>query len=139
MRLVVDASVAVKWFVEEDSAEPFMAQAEAVLAAIEDRETQLFAPSHWMAGVVAVLSRLEPRVARDAIITLHDMRPEVVDGVSVLQRAAALAIDLRHHLFDTLYHAVALEADATLVTADARYFAKAEPLGAIRMLGSWTG
>jgi len=42
-----------------------------------------------------------------------------------------------HHLFDTLYHAVALEEGATLVTADAAYFAKAKDLGGIELLADF--
>jgi hypothetical protein len=42
---------------------------------------------------------------------------------------------LNHHLFDTLYHAVGLQApNATLITADERYYRKAEPLGHIVLL-----
>ncbi len=40
-------------------------------------------------------------------------------------------------MFDTLYHAVALERDATLVTADLRYARKAERLGHLVALPRW--
>ena len=138
MRLVVDASVAVKCFVRDRPDEPFMAQAEALIVEIERPRTMLFAPGHWIPEVIAVLTRSEPRVANEAILALTDMRPEIVTTVPVMRRAAALSIALQHHLFDTLYHAVAIETGATLVTADERYFEKAEPLGAITMLGAWT-
>ena len=47
-------------------------------------------------------------------------------------RAISLATQLNHHLFDTLYHALALETPiARFVTADRRYFAKAQHLGQI--------
>ena len=51
-----------------------------------------------------------------------------------------LAVDVRcqHHLFDTLYHAVAMQnPDATLVTADRRYYDKARSEGQIIMLADW--
>jgi predicted nucleic acid-binding protein len=51
-------------------------------------------------------------------------------------RATRLAIEIRHHLFDTLYHAVALEHDALLVTADETYCSKAERFGTIRISDS---
>ena len=51
------------------------------------------------------------------------------------QRAITLATQLKHHLFDTLYHALALETpSATFVTADRRYFDKAKHLGQITWL-----
>lgn len=48
---------------------------------------------------------------------------------------AALAINfsatLEHHLFDALYHALALDTGATLVTADTHYQRRAAHLGGI--------
>jgi hypothetical protein len=46
MKLVVDASVAIKWFVGTRPDEPHAVQALAVAAAIEGSETELFAPGH---------------------------------------------------------------------------------------------
>lgn len=137
MRLVIDASVAVKWFLGARANEPYVAQAEAVAAAIERSETELFAPGHWMAEVVAVLARLEPGIVDDALVLLDDMKPTLIHGVPVLRRAADLSIALDHHLFDTLYHAVALEEGATLVTADGAYFGKAKDLGGIELLADF--
>ena len=57
--------------------------------------------------------------------------------MATLRRAAELSIALDHHLFDTLYHAVALEEGATLVTADATYFGKAKNLGSIELLADF--
>lgn len=60
------------------------------------------------------------------------------DDQAVLRRAAHLSIEINHHLFDTLYHAVALEhEDALLVTADERYYRKAERYGTIAPLSDW--
>jgi predicted nucleic acid-binding protein len=71
------------------------------------------------------------------LIALNDMSPVVIQGLSVLKRAADIAIALDHHLFDTLYHAVALEVGAILVTADEVYFNKARGLGAIQLLADF--
>ena len=49
----------------------------------------------------------------------------------ILGRSIQLVGDLQHHLFDTLYHSVALERDATLVTADQPYARTAGALGQI--------
>ena len=49
--------------------------------------------------------------------------------------ACTLSCDLNHHLFDTLYHAVALNLDrAVLVTADKHYYDKAQRYGSISLL-----
>ena len=134
MKLVVDASVAIKWFLAARPEEVHLAQAEAVAAAIEDSRTELFAPSHWIAEIIGVLARVEPGIIDDALLVLDDMKPTLIDGVSTVRRAADISIRLNHHLFDTLYHAVAIETSAILVTADDAYFDKAKTLGAIQQL-----
>ena len=48
-----------------------------------------------------------------------------------------MSIALDHHLFDTLYHAVALEEGATLVTADETYYGKAKDLGGVGLLADF--
>ena len=134
MKLVVDASVALKWFLGGQPTELDVAQAEAVEAAIEQGATDLFAPIHWIAEVISVLARAKPDSVDDALLVLYDAQPIVIAGAAVLKRAAGLSMALNHHLFDTLYHAVALEEQATLVTADEAYFGKAKDLGAIQLL-----
>jgi predicted nucleic acid-binding protein len=58
----------------------------------------------------------------------------------VLKRGVELAIELKQHLFDTYYHAVALEtADAMLITADERYLRAARTKGRITYLMDWDG
>jgi predicted nucleic acid-binding protein len=64
VKLVVDASVALKWFL--GASEANLDQAGAVAAAIERADTELFAPPHWTAEVAAVLARLEPELMDDA-------------------------------------------------------------------------
>jgi predicted nucleic acid-binding protein len=73
------------------------------------------------------------------LLELHDAHPKVIHGVPILKRAAELTVVLRHHLFDTLYHAVALEEGATLVTADEAYFTRAKELGSIARLADFSG
>jgi predicted nucleic acid-binding protein len=131
VKLVVDASVALKWFLPEVPQEPHLDRAEAVVAALDRGGTQLFAPVHWAAEVISVLARFRPALVDAALVALADTNPKVVHGVSVLKQAADISVALNHHLFDTLYHAVALEEGATLVTADEVYFTKAKDLGAI--------
>ncbi len=74
----------------------------------------------------------------DALLFLDDMRPITVGGMQALKRAADMSVALNHHLFDTLYHAVALEEGATLVTADEVYLGKAQGLGGISSLADFS-
>jgi predicted nucleic acid-binding protein len=63
------------------------------------------------------------------------MELPVLDTPEVYLTACELAGALGQHVFDTLYHAVALETpSATLVTADERYYRKAVGRGSILLL-----
>ena len=94
-------------------------------------------PVHWLAEVAAVLARVTPGQAEEDIGLLYALSLPVRDRPEILQRARRLSIDLDHHLFDTLYHAVALDTDSVLVTADAQYLNKAARLGHIVHLADW--
>jgi predicted nucleic acid-binding protein len=63
----------------------------------------------------------------------------VTDDPVVLRRACEMAIELKQHLFDTLYHAVALETpDAVLITADESYCRAARATTGVVKLGEWS-
>jgi predicted nucleic acid-binding protein len=137
MNVVVDASVIVKWVFQAPEVEENTEQALELLTAIRDGKVSLLQPSHWLVEVAAVVTRLRPELAESALDLLDAMEFPAVDGLPVLQRASRISQDLDHHLFDTLYHAVALEYGCTLVTADGKYFRKARHLGRIVSLDTW--
>ncbi len=74
----------------------------------------------------------------EAIDLLDSMELATAADAGLYKRASRLAQELDQHLFDTLYHALALENDALLVTADDRYLHKAGRLGRIVALDRWT-
>lgn len=138
MTLVVDASVVVKWLLTDPFREAETAQAEQLMAAVLEGREAILQPSHWLIEVGAVLARLSPATAMEDIAMLQALEVPTDDGPAVLARGCRLAIDLQQHLFDTLYHAVALESPAaTLVTADVRYLTAGAPLGRIVPLAEW--
>ena len=60
------------------------------------------------------------------------------DELQVLRRGLELGIELKQDLFDTFYHAVALEnQDGVLITADQRYLRAARTKGQIMDLMDW--
>ena len=76
--------------------------------------------------------RLDPGRARQAVSLLHALEFPVVTGVEVYHKACDLSASLKQHLFDTLYHTVALtESGAMLVTADEQYYRRAHRAGRI--------
>jgi predicted nucleic acid-binding protein len=111
-----------------------------LLMAGKCHEARFLQPPHWIGEVAAVLVRRTPTNAWasvKALLELEFVMP--ADHPHYFQRAITLSHNLDHHLFDTLYHAVALEEDATLITADRRYFQKAHAMGGIMMLEEFGG
>lgn len=137
-RYVVDASVAVKWFVGDAPDEGNISQALRLMESGATGDAIFIQPPHWVAEISAVLARRIPQLASDSIadLLLFDCI-RILDTAPAYQRAIALSQAFNHHLFDTLYHAVALEENATLITADRRYYDKAESVGNIMMLKSF--
>ena len=141
MICVVDASVAVKWFAEgdwalrEDDIEPAL----EILKASTRGTLDFYQPPHFLAEVAAVVSRLKPDRAQQYIDNLAQLNITWAGPTEAYARAIELVRQLEHHLFDTLYHAVALSIPgAVLVTADRRYFAKAQHLGQIAWLADFS-
>lgn len=132
IRYVIDASVAIKWFVPENPEEPDVPQALALLDALKNGDIALYQPAHWEAEIAGVLARISPANAIKKMVALRALAFTRVNDTTVYATACDLAIRLNHHLFDTLYHAVALHTtETTLITADYRYFDKAQSIGQI--------
>jgi len=138
-RVVTDASVAIKWLLPDRGDEADSDKALALLDGIKAGTLDPVQPPHWLAEVAAVLARLSPETVDEDVLDLCALEFPVLDTPGLYLTACELARSLGHHLFDTLYHAVALEvAGATLVTADEHYYRKAAARGSIALLSSFS-
>jgi predicted nucleic acid-binding protein len=141
VRLVLDASVALKWFFSQRpnlaKPETDTAAALALLRAVGEGTASLVQPPHFVAEMAAVLAREAPEQAQACLRDLLDIDMQVIDDPHVMARAVDLASRHKHHLFDTLYHALALETPgAMLVTANGTYLRKASREGQIVSLSA---
>ncbi|QVL48947.1 MAG: type II toxin-antitoxin system VapC family toxin [Thiocapsa sp.] len=137
MTLVIDASVVVKWLFDDPENERYTALATELMAGVVAGDIEVVQPPHWIIEVGAVLARQTPERAQRDLALLDALGLPTRSSPSTLARACALAIDLDHHLFDTLYHATALEYEGCLITADDRYHRKARALPGIIHLCNW--
>lgn len=125
-RLVVDASVAVKWVVAEEGT----AEAVSLLSV-----GQLAAPDLLMAECANILwkkvvrSELAPDEAVLAARLLQQADIELYPTRSLLEPATQIAVDLNHPAYDCIYLALAMDNRWRLVTTDARLIAKARDAG----------
>jgi predicted nucleic acid-binding protein len=82
-----------------------------------------------------VTTKLHAISSKVALADLLTFDIPIADTPVIWCTAVELAIALSHHLFDTLYHAVALQTEgAQLITADRRYFERARDRGQILLL-----
>ena len=102
MILVVDASVAVKWFLGDRQDEAHMGEADAILRSIGAGRARMVQPPHFLAEVAAVLARVQPATAGEDLRYLQAVEWEVAEWPEVYTTATELSGRLRRHLFDTL-------------------------------------
>ena len=122
MTWVIDASVALKWFVQEDGSEP----ARQLLVTDE----ALIAPDIVIAEVLNAAWRLNRvgSLGATQYVAISNEIANVFDDLSALRplaaRAAAIAQSLDHPVYDCFYLALAERENARLVSADARLLEK---------------
>ena len=118
--------------------EPDTDKAFALVESVVSGRLEILQPVHWLAEVAAVAARLAPQTAVADVEMLAAFEFPITDDPNVIRRATGFAVETNRHLFDTLYHAIALEhKEALLVTADDRYYGKAKGYGKIRTLHDW--
>ena len=105
---VIDANVAVKWFIPDAAVESEGNRAIQLLASGQRDEVRFLQPPHWLSEIAAVLVRLAPKKVVPSVEALLALAfVKAANDIGHYQRAISPALKLDHHLFDTLYHAVA--------------------------------
>jgi predicted nucleic acid-binding protein len=125
--IVVDASIAVQWFSAEDGS--------VVAARLLEREHALIAPdimpleatNAWWKKVRR--GDMAPASVLQAVSRLLAVGIALVPSAPLLARAARLAIDLQHPVYDCVYLVVAGERDIPLASDDDRLRRAAARLG----------
>ncbi len=138
MIAVVDASVVIKWLLQDPEREAGTDKATQLMESVTNGDQPVLQPTHWLVEVGAVLARESPGTAADDVGMLTALELPTTDELQVLRSGVELAMDLKQHLFDTYYHGVALETpDCILITADERYLRAARAKGNIVSLMEW--
>ncbi len=137
--IVIDASLAVKWYLEE-------ALSEIAVDLLLEMSPHISVPDTFCVEVASTLVReanMDKAKSADARNALARFKALCVGGgirtlrmtPAALDIAANIAIDLGHPLKDCIYLALAMELDCELVTCDAKFAAKAKGVwGRVRVL-----
>ena len=135
--IVVDASVALKWFVTD---EPLVEEAAAVLTQIERDPAPYLVPDLFMNELLAVLCRLpesRPSKVQEALALVEALgMTRVGNGHELLALAADFAGRWRLSGYDAVYVALAALSNGVWLTADARAGRRVGRSNLVRLLGS---
>lgn len=124
--LVVDASIAVKWVIEEQgTSQALMLRQSARLIAPELLVAEC-ANILWKKARLGELSREEAVLAARLLQTAE---VELLPTRSLLEAATRIAIEINHPAYDCLYVALAVENNCKFVTADERLMRKLAQAG----------
>ena len=134
--MIVDASVAVKWFLTEEfheRARALLTETEPLLA--PDVLSIELASALWSKARAGDIDWAQAARAIAAVAGPHP--PTLQPSLPLLERAFELARSLDHPIYDCLYLALAEARDMPLVTADGRFaalaiahgYSRVQPLG----------
>ena len=139
-KLVIDASVAVKWFVVE----PYSIGARRVLDAYQNGSTSFHAPDILNAEFAntiwkkQIFQGLTDADAKDILTAFRKLQIALSTSQSLLDEAYRLAIVHRRTVYDALYLALSLQEDCQLITADEKFVnALASTHEQVVWLGNW--
>lgn len=117
--LFVDASIAVKFILNEvDSDSAYRLAASPLRLAAPDLVLLETANALWKNIRLGTATRAQ---ADAGLIALHQIVPDLRPSGEWLTQAFALSIELDHPVYDCAYLALAIAADAPVVTADRRF------------------
>ena len=119
--LVIDASIAVKWVVEEEGTPQALALRQRAKVIAPELLVAECANILWKKAARGELSKEE---ALFAAKLLQSAEIELLPMRSLFETATSLAIELDHPAYDCIYLALAVENDCPFVTADERFLRK---------------
>jgi predicted nucleic acid-binding protein len=120
MTVVVDASVATLWVLEQDGSDRALSLQNADLLIAPSLIATEIGSALWKAARRGEISRHHAVSAlQSAVLPMHELVPDEL----LRERALEIAIDLDHPIYDCFYLALAERERCALVTADKRLVA----------------
>ncbi len=123
--LVLDASVAAKWFLPSVD-EPLAEEAQALLRRYANGDIEFAVPDLFWAEIGSILwksvrtGRLSSKAATEALTTMLQCGFPTVPSRELAEDALAIALSTGRTVYDAMYLALAVQRDTSMITADER-------------------
>ena len=140
--IIVDANIAVKVLHDEPDSE----QAKEFFKSCAEENARLLVPEHFIYELVNVCQRVGVEVER--VLEFYDalnnsILTPVTPQKSVWLLAEKIAKDGHPQsgfpsIYDSIYHALAIEVGGVFTTADKRHHSKTQRYGSILLLEEWS-
>lgn len=132
--IVLDASVLIKWFIQEHDSEKALQFKEALLRGKAD----IILPDLALYEILNVLrfkSGVTEKAVKTVLPAIFNLGLEIITpSQRLLEEALHFSFATELSIYDSVYLALANELGAKLVTADKRLVRQAEPLAKVELL-----
>lgn len=126
MKWIVDSSVAIKWFVEEDDSD----DAIRLVNIATSRGIKLIAPDFLLIEIANILwkktfkNEISNNQAIEILSVTETYFEEIIPARELLKQAQAFSQSLNHPIYDCLYLATTSLSKGSFITADAKLYNK---------------
>lgn len=133
--IILDASVVVKWFSEEE----YTDKALAIRERIRVGEERVLVPDlllYELANALKYNPSFDANDVSDALTSIFDMDLDIVTPIpEIINSAVTLAFEHNITVYDAFYIALAKEIELTFITADRRLSERVSSLDFVKFIG----
>ena len=133
--IILDASVVVKWFSEEEYTE----KALEIRERIRMGEERVIVPDlllYELANALKYNPSFDANDVSDALTSIFDMDVDIVTPIpEIINSAVTLAFEHNITVYDAFYIALAKETELTFITADRRLYERVRDLDFVKFIG----
>ena len=123
-KIVVDSSVAIKWFIPQN----YSVEANQILSAYQENKLTLIAPDLIYAEIGNIVWKIQrfqglnPEDAQNIIDLFQKIQINIISANELLKDAYEFAVKYQRSVYDSLYIVLSLKENCRFVSADERLY-----------------
>ena len=134
--IILDASVVVKWFSEEEYTE----KALEIRERIRMGEERIIVPDlllYELANALKYNPSFDVNDVSDALTSIFDMEMDIITPMpDIINSAVTLAFGYNITVYDAFYIALAKDLELTFITADRKLYERVSDLDFVKFIGN---